>query len=113
VHPDGIDVAFKQAAEVAAWLDRHDVPVFSPVVLTHPIAIYGGLDPLDIEHWLAFDAVYMRLAYGILVAKMPRYEESPGIKRELACFSEQGKPIVYLPWPLGRLEDCDAGCCGS
>lgn len=95
-YPKGIEVAFRDAAALTARLLRAGMKVFSPIVHTHPIAIHGGLDPLDHALWLPFDEPMMRRSEVLLVAKMEGWEKSFGIAEEIKVFRKTQKPIYYL-----------------
>ena len=92
----GITAAFGDAAALAAELLKRGINVYSPIVHTHPIAIHGGIDPVDHGIWLPFDAVMITKADALLVAKMDGWEESFGIEHEIDEFKKAGKPIYYL-----------------
>lgn len=92
----GIEDAFQQAAAVAASFLKAGVKVYSPIVHTHPIAVYGGLDPLDHSVWLPFDATMMDFAEALAVAKMAGWEQSVGIRHEIDVFTKAGKPVYYV-----------------
>lgn len=100
-HPEGIDAAFRYACHAAGRLLSHGVNVFSPIAHSHPIAIYGNVDPLSHEIWLAADRPFMQAACGMIVVMMPGWETSYGVQQEIAAFTEMNKPIHYLPWPIG------------
>lgn len=92
----GIDVAFEHAAALAAKLLIKGVKVFSPITLTHPMAIYGHIDPLDHKIWIPFDETMMRMADALIVAMMDGWRESFGIAHEIRYFTGDNKPVVYL-----------------
>ena len=58
-YPYGMDAAFHLACENAALLIRHRVHVFSPIAHSHPIAMAGGLDPVDYEIWMEQDGRWL------------------------------------------------------
>lgn len=89
-------VAFEHAAALAARCLGIGIKVYSPIVHTHPIAVYGGIDPLDHKIWLAFDETMMKVSDILLVAKMVGWQESFGIAHEIEFFRERGKPVFYL-----------------
>ena len=92
----GIDEAFVAACRVAAELVKKGVSVYSPIAHTHPIAVHGGIDPLDHDLWLKFDAAMMAVADCCVVAMLPSWRSSRGIGIEIASFREAGKPVFYL-----------------
>jgi hypothetical protein len=96
-YPSGIHHAFADAATFAANLLKAGVNVYSPIAHTHPLAIYGNIDPLDHNIWLPFDATMMHLAEALIVARMPGWESSKGVMHEIEVFRAAHKPIYYLP----------------
>lgn len=99
-HPKGIHTAFEDAARAAAWFIERDVCVFCPISHTHPIAIHGEIDPKNHDIWIPMDKPFMQLAKGLIVCKMPNWEESVGINIEINEFKKANKPIFYVNWPL-------------
>ena len=70
--------------------------VYSPIAHTHPLALYGNLDPLDHLIWLPFDQAMMNAADVLLIAHMQGWQESYGIAHEIEYFETAGKPIFDL-----------------
>jgi len=99
-YPAGIEVAFQHAAKATADLLRAGVSVYSPIAHTHPVAVYGEVDPFDHDIWLPFDEAMMERANGIIVLKMETWDESRGIAHEIEVFKRAGKPVVYLDFPV-------------
>ncbi len=95
-YPDGLTAAFEVAARFTADLLRAGLKVYSPITHTHPIAIYGNIDPLDHLIWLPFDEVIMEKSDALLVAKIPGWTTSFGIGKEIKWFRERKKPIYYI-----------------
>lgn len=100
-YPEGIEAAFIAACKITAKLIAAGTPVYSPIAHTHPVAIHGGMDPLDHNIWLPADKPLMDGALGLIVAKLPSWESSYGISVEIEAFKKAGKPIRYL-----EPEDC-------
>ena len=98
-YPGGINEAFKEASRAAATLLKHGIRVYSPIAHTHPIALYGELDPTDHSIWLPADGPLMAAAVGIIIIKMNGWEKSKGIAHEVNAFKEAGKPVLYMEWP--------------
>lgn len=94
--PQGLDAAFRAVSENAALLVRNKIPVYSPIAHTHPIAIFGGMDPLDHSIWLPADEPFMRGARGLIVLRMATWEASYGIGEEIKEFRTADKPIIYM-----------------
>lgn len=95
-YPTGIEAAFKDASALMARLLTEGVRAYSPIAHTHPIAIHGNLDPYDHTIWLPFDAAIMEKADGMIVAMLPGWDSSYGIKHEIEEFTKAGKPVFYL-----------------
>jgi hypothetical protein len=98
--PDGPEAAFREVCRAAACLIRAGVRLYSPIAHTHPIATHGGIDPLDHSIWLPVDKPFMDAAAGLIVCKMPSWTASVGMAHEIEAFTEAGKPIVYMEWPV-------------
>lgn len=94
--PTGINDAFIEAAKLAAKLMVSGVKVYSPIAHTHPLAIYGEVDPMDHSIWLPFDEAMMQAASVLIVAHMDGWQESKGIAHEIDFFERAGKPIFDL-----------------
>lgn len=92
----GIDLAFTMAAQLAARLLLEGVKVYSPITHTHPLAVHGGIDPLDLSIWLPFDRAMMERSDILVVAMMAGWEKSTGIAHEIEFFTNAGKPVCYL-----------------
>lgn len=92
----GLNDAWKLACIETGRLIAQGVPVFSPIVHTHPIALANRMDPLDHSIWLLTDRTLMDAASGLIVMKMWGWRSSKGVQEEIRVFQEAGKPIVYL-----------------
>jgi hypothetical protein len=92
----GIEAAFVHAAEISALLLTTGVRVYSPIAHTHPLAVYGKLDPLDHSIWLPFDEAMMDAADCLIVARMKGWDESFGVKHEIEFFARERKPIIHI-----------------
>lgn len=101
-YPGGIEKAFRDASALTAQLLVAGVAVYSPIAHTHPVAVHGGIDPLDHDIWLPFDEAMMAKADVLAVAHMAGWRESRGVAFEVAAFEAAGKPIFDLdPETLG------------
>lgn len=97
--PDGIEDAFKTAARCAARLLERGHAVYSPIAHTHPLAIYGAIDPMRHDIWLPADEPFMEAARECWVVLMPGWRESKGITHEIEWFLAHNKPVKYLSYP--------------
>ena len=97
-YPDGIVAAFEEASRVAARLIGRGMRIYCPIAHTHPMAVYGFLDPKDHDIWLALDGPFMDAAVGLIVVKMTEWTKSKGIAEEIKRFREVKKPVLYMEW---------------
>jgi nucleoside 2-deoxyribosyltransferase len=95
-YPHGIERAFQDAAALAARLMQSGLKVYSPIAHTHPLAIYGGIDPLAHDIWIPFDEAMMDVADVLIIAHMEGWRESKGIAYEVSFFAASFKPIFDL-----------------
>lgn len=95
-YPGSIAAAFVDASKLAARLMLAGVRVYSPIAHTHPLALYGNLDPLDHRIWLPFDEAMMAKADVLIVAHMVSWETSKCIAHEVEYFALANKPIYDL-----------------
>lgn len=102
-YPEGITAAFEEVCRAAAWLIRQGIPTFCPIAESHPIAIYGEIDPMDHGIWLANDEPKIDASVGMVIVKMETWQESTGILWERDQFRDGKKPVIYLEWPEGSL----------
>lgn len=93
---DGLDAAFVEASKLTARLMQAGLKVYSPIAHTHPLAVYGNIDPLDHSIWLPFDGAMMDKADAMIVAMMDGWETSKGVRHEIEVFTEAGKPVFFL-----------------
>lgn len=92
---EGIESAYVEACKAAAKLISRGYPAYSPIAHTHPVAMYGGLDPLNHDLWLEADRPLMDAAAALVVLMLPGWKESLGLAHEIAVFRQAGKPIIY------------------
>jgi hypothetical protein len=92
----GLDAAFKDAAALAARLIQYGHQVYSPIAHGHPLAVHGGIDPLDAALWLEQQLPMMKRCDALLVAHLPGFGKSRGIAFEVGVFARAGKPIFDL-----------------
>lgn len=95
-YPGGLERAFADAARLTARLMQRGLKVYSPIAHTHPLAVYGNIDPYDHAIWLPFDEAIMAKSDAMIVARMLGWAESRGIEHEIEVFSRARKPIFSL-----------------
>ncbi len=93
------ELRFRAVARIAGRLRaEHGLATFCPISHSHPISkeILGLVDPTDHDFWLSWDEPFERLCDELLVAKLPGWEESRGVNREIVQFDKVGKPVTML-----------------
>lgn len=92
-----LDEAFAIAAENAALLVANGVPVFCPIVHSHPMStVRDELAGFDHDLWLSLDDHFLEACKGLIVVKMVGWETSFGITYERRRISEMKKPTIYM-----------------
>ncbi len=95
-HPDLTVVGqrFLAINVAAAKLIADGHIVFSPISMTHPIAMVMGnhLAPA----WSGFDEPFMDACAECVVLMLDGWRESLGVAREIAYFTAAGKPVRYM-----------------
>jgi hypothetical protein len=96
--PDLRQRRFRAANEAAAHLIREGRVVYSPISMTHPIDVVlaGEGATLGSDFWVAFDEAFMSKCSETVVLMLPGWDSSRGVRREIAYFRAQGKPVRYL-----------------
>lgn len=95
---------FNAATHVAAKLIERRLVVFSPITMTHPIDLILAADgdSLGSEYWVEFDISFMRVCSELFVLTLPGWEDSFGVRREVAFFDERGiSPTFVSPEEYG------------
>jgi hypothetical protein len=90
-----INAAFDEAARLAGLLMLTGIQIYSPIVHCHPIALRAAIDPLNVEFWLANQAIMMARSDVLIVAEIEGWQESRGIAHEIKTFRATGKPVFY------------------
>lgn len=86
----GHEQAFRDAAEQTAILMKAGLVVFSPFVHCHPLHVYGAMGgQTDFEAWRRVDETMMRKACGLIVCKLPGWDESIGVAAEIDWFESR------------------------
>lgn len=101
-YAEGHRAAWADALSVMAGLIACNVRVISPIVHGYPIARVGRLGT-DAATWRHLNEALLNKACGLIVAKMPGWNQSAGIMEEINLAMRIGLPILYLPVPLDQL----------
>jgi hypothetical protein len=71
------------------------VPVLSPVVYGHPVALAGGHDT-DWQTWRDLDLALLRRCDSLAVLTLPGWRESVGVAAEVAEATRFRMTVQYL-----------------
>jgi len=103
-HHDRVSVRrrrYGQAVRAAAGLMARGTLVFSPIVHNHPL-VETGLIASSQEYaarwrfWRLYDFAMLARCQGLLVLKIPGWEQSRGVNAELKEARRLGKPVGYV-----------------
>ncbi len=105
----GMTGAFNDIAATTALLLRANIPAFSPIAHFHPVATQGGLDGADLNIWLPANKPFIEAGRTLVVATLPGWDESTGLRHEIMDFRKAGKMVYFLdPLWLGKKLGFDA-----
>jgi hypothetical protein len=95
----GRDKAWEAACKIRGLLMQAGISGYSPIAESHHVAKLCGLGT-DHHTWSEDNETKMQASCGILVIKLPGWDQSAGIADEIARFRKMAKPILYLDVPL-------------
>ena len=100
-HPDPavMQTRFVRACEIAGRMMAKGQFVFAPIVHGHPLAVRCEL-PRDWEYWRRYCAEMIGNASKLVVVKMDGWEDSVGIKGEIAIARRLGVPVEFMEEPF-------------
>ena len=94
--PEGITHAFDLAVRTRGMLIKAGIPVFSPIVHSHPVAVVCNIDPFDHSFWLASEEPILESATGLIMLMSSGWAQSYGMNKEFEAFRAAGKPVIYM-----------------
>lgn len=86
---------YKFALHHAVKYTLRDVPVFSPIVHSHPMSIEYDM-PTTFDFWRDLDYKYLDSSEALWVLMMDGWEDSKGVTAEIAYAKSKGLPIEYV-----------------
>jgi hypothetical protein len=96
---------FNAVTEAARCLIEKGELVYSPLTMTHPIDVRMKHDPGS-AFWVKFDEAFMTHCGRIIVLKLPGWDASSGVEREIEFFRERGiEPEWHEPMEYGITAD--------
>lgn len=85
---------FNAVTELARCLIEKGEVVYSPLTMTHPIDIRMEHDPGS-AFWVKFDEEFMSHCGRIIVLKLPGWDASSGVRREIDYFKSRGIEVEW------------------
>ncbi len=79
----------------AALIDKFQLPVFSPIVHCHGMAIEYTL-PKDAKFWRKYNTAFLRKADSIYILKIDGWEESKGVQAEIKLAHQLSLPLHFV-----------------
>lgn len=74
---------------------KRGLPVFSPIVHCHKIAVDFGL-PTDAAYWEKYNMEFLRRARELYILTIDGWQESKGMKQEIAAARGIRMPYHYV-----------------
>jgi hypothetical protein len=89
------ELRYRDARQATAWLLRHRIWAYSPIVHTHEMAIAGGM-PADAAFWQDYNHAMIDQADELLVLTIEGWKESVGVTEEITYASDLNLPIRLM-----------------
>lgn len=89
------DRRYNQISFVAAQLMKRGELIFSPITSCHHLAIDYEL-PYDADYWLRYNLTFLKRCDRLLVLQLEGWEDSVGLRNEIAFATEYNIPIEYV-----------------
>lgn len=91
-----LELAAAAAFRFTAKLIDHGVEAYSPIAHSHEIGKRVTLAPPNSDFWLDRQLPFMEAAIGCIVAKIPGWDKSAGIKFERDFFDRCMRPVIVM-----------------
>ncbi len=90
------DLSFRVSCAVLDKLIRAGNVAISTVVCGHAMRLQGRVDKSDYDLWLKYDLEILHYCDMLAVIKLDGWENSAGVKAEIAKAKELDIPVVYI-----------------
>jgi len=101
--PEVMQERFEATCRAAGRLIEQGIPVFSPIAHSHHIAMQAGMDQRS-EAWYAADSPLLAACTELVVLMLDGWEESTGVRHEIAAAKAAGKPVFYMDPVINLVE---------
>ena len=88
------EARFDAACAHTATMIRAGRLVYSPIVHSHPLANHGL--GADWDFWAAHDRAMLGLCEALVVLELPGWQQSVGVRAEVAIARELGLPVEVV-----------------
>ncbi len=98
-HPDAAIMEHRRVAACrkAAELIESGLAVLSPIA--HNVALIREAGtPTGWDCWRSQDLAMLTACDKLLVLQLPSWQDSIGVRAEIAAAKQLGKPVEFLPW---------------
>jgi Domain of unknown function (DUF1937) len=89
------ELRYRAARDATAWLLRHRIWTYSPIVHCHDLAAQSGM-PTDFEFWGDYNHAMIDRADELLVLTIEGWKESVGVNEEITYAADLGLPIRLM-----------------
>ena len=97
-YPKGKEQAFRETCIKAAQLMERGYYIFAPISHSHPIEDIGMPFHKDGEFWLNQDFEVLKRCDELWVYKMPGWDYSYGVEKEIKFAQQHNIPIHYIEY---------------
>lgn len=95
-HSDNVrEARYLKAVQWTAEMSLKGEVVFSPIVHSHPLAVYHDL-PGTWDFWSKIDYAFIDSCSKVRVMMYDMWEQSVGMKAEIEYAKKIGKPVEYV-----------------
>ena len=102
-YPGGRQKAYQEACKKAGELMKQGYAVFCPIAHSHSIETDGDFGEIeDGDWWLQQDFAILDWCDALVVYKMPGWEESYGVAKEIERADKLEIPINYIEYKYGK-----------
>ncbi len=101
--------SFRVANQTAAFLISQGYLVFSPISMTHEMAVQHGL-PVEWDFWKELDESFIQWADELYVCVLDGWLESTGVQAEIKIAGLFNKPVRYITQPSVRHINTEGFC---
>lgn len=112
-YPKGTQAAYEEICQVAGSLLQKGLPVFCPILHSHPLVAQGLILPQNNTwaFWSIPDEALLRSSRGLIICTMEGWDRSIGVGEEQVWATKAALPIWYME-PTPRDIDHTALECG-